>query len=155
MQPRSARIDFAKQLLVEGRNEEFFFRAFLRHLAVEGVQVQPYNGRDNLANFLRELADLAEFEMVESIGIVRDADNSAHSALQSVQSSLRNLGLPAPTVFRESAGTLPKVSIFVMPDNEHAGALEQLCLQALVDDPVMPCVAGFLQCVERLSLIHI
>ena len=88
--------------------------------------------------------------MVESIGIVRDADNSAHSALQSVQSSLRNLGLPAPTVFRESAGTLPKVSIFVMPDNEHAGALEQLCLQALVDDPVMPCVAGFLQCVERV-----
>ena len=93
MQRRAARVDLSKQLLVEGRDEELFFRAFLRHLEIDGVQVQGYMGKRNLGNFLIELVDSVGFDRVESIGIVRDADDSAASGLQSIQSHFAERGV--------------------------------------------------------------
>ena len=147
MQPRALELSLSKQLLVEGREEQFFFDAFLRHLGINEVQIQNCGGKDNLRPVLRTLAGSLNFPLVGSIGIVRDADDSAPSALQSVQSSLGNTGLPVPTGFLISAGESPSISIFIMPDNGSNGALEQLCLAALADDPAMPCVEDFLTCV--------
>ena len=148
MQRRAARVDLSKQLLVEGRDEELFFRAFLRHLEIDGVQVQGYMGKRNLGNFLIELVDSVGFDRVESIGIVRDADDSAASGLQSIQSHLRNVGLPVPPTFLDSAEDRPIISAFVMPNNAKNGALEALCLEVLQSDPAMDCVAEFFQCVS-------
>ena len=141
----------SKLLLVEGRDEENFFEAFLRHLGISGIQVLSYRGKNNLGNRLEVYVDVPSFAQIQSIGIVRDADGSAHSALQSVQSSLRSVGLPAPQNFLEPAGDLPdspRVAVFIMPDNASPGALENLCLTALADDPAMGCVEDFMRCVQ-------
>ena len=147
MQRRPVRIDLPKQLLVEGRDEEEFFRSFLRNLRIEDVQPQGYGGKDNLGNFLEDLVDTADFYQVESIGIVRDADNSAASALQSVQGHLRAVGLPVPQTYLVPSENAPITSVFVMPDNSAEGALERLCLTVLSEDPAMKCVEDFLRCV--------
>ena len=141
----------SKLLLVEGRDEELVLGAFLRHLAIADVPVQGYGGKDRLKQFLEALLEEVAFAQIQSIGIVRDADDNARSALQSVQSSLRNVGLPAPQNFLEPAGDLPdspRVAVFIMPDNANPGALENLCLTALADDPAMGCVEAFMQCVQ-------
>ena len=138
----------SKLLLVEGRDEENFFEAFLRYLGVSGIQVLNYRGKNNLGNRLEVYVDVPSFAQIQSIGIVRDADDNARSALQSVQSSLRNVGLPAPQDFLEPAGDSPRVAVFIMPNNADAGALEDLCLVALADDPAMGCVEAFMQCVQ-------
>lgn len=148
MQPRNFNLRHSKQLLVEGREEQFFFDAFLRHLGINDVQIQNCGGKDNLRAVLRTVAGSLDFPLVSSIGIVRDADDNAQSALQSVQNSLGNTGLPVPQSFLTSAGEFPKVSVFIMPDNSNAGALERLCLSALADEPAMPCVEDFLKCVN-------
>ena len=148
MQQRIPNLAEAKHLLVEGRDEELFFDAFIRHLGVGGVQVWNYAGKDNLGNRLGVLVDTEGFDRIVSIGIVRDADTSAASAFQSVQGSLRNAGLSVPNEMLVASEGTPKIAVFVMPDNSAEGALEDLCLATLEGDPAMPCVADFLQCVN-------
>ena len=147
MQQRIPNLAEAKHLLVEGRDEELFFDAFIRHLGVGGVQVWNYAGKDNLGNRLGVLVDTEGFDRIVSIGIVRDADTSASSAFQSVQGSLRNAGLSVPIEMLVASEGTPKIAVFVMPDNSAGGALEDLCLATLEGDPAMPCVNDFLQCV--------
>ena len=148
-QPREIpAIDSGRQLLVEGRQDVQFFGAFLRYLEIHDTQVRDYEGKDNLLRYLRAFTGLVGFPQVESIGIVRDADDSAQSALQSVLGSLRYAGLPEPADFALPAAGPPRVSIFIMPDNSGNGALEKLCLSALADETAMSCVDEFLQCVN-------
>ena len=141
-----------KLLLVEGRDEELVLGAFLRHLGISAVQVQGYGGKNRLQYFLTTVTNEPDFDQVPSIGIVRDADDNARSAFQSVQSSLRNVGLPTPQNFLEPAAGLPRVAVFIMPDNANPGALEDLCLAAWSEDPAMPCVADFMQCLQDVAI---
>lgn len=148
VQPALAPINNPKQLLVEGPDDERFFGAFLRHLVLSDIQVRRYGGRGNIGNVLEVLADALVFDPVQSIGIVMDADNSAASALQSIRDNLRNAGLPAPADLATPAAGPPAVSAFVLPDNSGNGELEDLCLAALAEDPAMPCVDDFIQCIR-------
>ena len=136
-----------KQLLVEGRDEEGFFGALLKHLGIDDIEVRNYGGKENLKRFLNVFVISTGFDQVQSIGIVRDADNSAVSAFQSIQGSLHSVNLPTPEDMLGPAGDSPRVTVFVMPDNVKCGALENLCLSALEDDPVILCVSEFMQCV--------
>ena len=148
MQMQLPPVNNSKQLLVEGRDEELFFVAFLRSLQMQDVQIRNYQGKDRLGNYLATFTGLSDLDQVQAIGIVRDADTSSSSAFQSVQSALRNTGLPVPRQPLQPSTGIPVVSVFIMPDNNRNGALEQLCLSALADDPAMPCVENFLQCVN-------
>ena len=139
---------YQNQLLVEGRDEELFFGALLRDLGIDGVQIQNCRGKDNLPIVLLEIAQDPDFHLINSIGIVRDADLNVNGAFQSVQSALRRANLPVPTRMAQPTTGIPSISVFIMPDNSSAGALEQLCLSALANDPAMPCVEDFLGCVN-------
>ena len=137
-----------KLLLVEGRDEELVLGALLRHLGIYDVQVQNYGGKNRLGYFLATVTGEPNFDQIQSLGIVRDADDDARSALESVQGSLRNVGLSVPETFLDPVGNAPAVSVFIMPDNDGPGALERLCLNAWAEDPAMPCVDAFMQCVQ-------
>ena len=148
MQNGLATVNQPRQLFVEGREEVLLFDAFLRELRITDVQIQNCRGKDNLGPILLEIVDTPDFHLLDSIGIVRDADNSAPSALQSVQGSLQRAGLAVPNDYVIPAAGPPQVSVFIMPDNAGSGALEHLCLSALADDPAMPCVDDFLRCLD-------
>lgn len=87
--PKLTEIKSAIQLLVEGNDQRNFFEAFIDHLSLENIQIQNFGGVSELRDFLEGLVSSTGFrQIVQSLGIVRDAETFAGSAFQSVQSSL-------------------------------------------------------------------
>jgi hypothetical protein len=139
----------SKQLLVEGRSDEEFFKALMRNMGIEGIQIQRYEGKNRLRNFIERFRSQSNFKMVVSLGIVRDADNNAKSAFQSVCSALRNAGLSHPKQPESFEGTKPRIGVLVLPDANTPGMLETICLRSVTDDPAMKCVDEYLNCVQE------
>ncbi len=140
-----------KVLIGEGRDEENFFKALVVHLGVTDVQVEEYGGKANLQNYLREFGLRPGRPNVVGLGITRDADSSVAQAFQSVCTSLRNNGLPAPTASGQIAAGPPRVGVFILPDNRRNGMLEDLCLDAVQTDGAIACVDDYFQCVRRTT----
>ena len=138
-----------KLLIGEGKEEVDFFTAFLTHLNITDVQVEQYGGKQELPSYLKTLVVRPDYQNVVSLGITRDADNSAQSAFQSVCSSLNRASLPVPSQPGEIVGDTPQVSVMILPDGQNKGMLEDLCLAAVEIDPVLQCVDEYLNCVYR------
>jgi len=100
-----------------------------------------------LKSYLRTLVVRPGYLDVVSLGITRDADNSAQSAFQSVCNSLNRASLPVPSQPREIVGDNPQVSVMILPDSQNTGMLEDLCLAAVETDPVLQCVDEYFDCV--------
>ena len=144
-------IEKSKQLLVEGNDQLNFFEAFLTHLGIrDTVQVQNFGGVDELQLFVETIAATREFrDMVESLGIVRDAESRpAQSAFQSVQSSLSRAGLPIPERMNQPFGGTPALSVFILPDNRPDGMLETLLCKTFDGTQMGGCIDGFFECVS-------
>ena len=140
-----------KQMLVEGRDEEEFFKALLRYLGIDDIEVRHYGGKNSFRRFLNGFVSTPDFDGVESMGIVRDADDSATSAFQSLKDSLTSVNLPVPDKEMIPTTEFPKVTVFIMPGDAAGGALEDLCLRALWDDPAMNCVSEYMKCIQEHS----
>ena len=137
-------------MLVEGNDERNFFGAMLRHLNLDGVQIQNFGGVNNLRDFLTNLADLDDFfEGVDSVGIVRDAEISAEDAFRSVQGALRNAGLDVPDAPGVKTGGAPSVSALILPDNQSGGMLETLLCRTFENTPLDGCIDDFFACVRE------
>ena len=141
-----------KLLLVEGNDDCRFFNAMCRHLEINDIAIHRYNGKDNLRNDLPERVINPAFQLISSLGIVRDADDSATSAFASVVSSLQKAGLPipnAPLIPAERDGL--RISILILPPAAARGELEDVCLDAIADSPDLQCVDSYLNCLNQLN----
>ena len=142
------------QLLVEGKAEQNFFRAFAQHLGFQNrPQIQEFGGVDGLPGFLQGFVKSPGFDSVTSIGIVRDAEESAAAARQSVEASLRNAGLPEPG--SAEGGGAPEVHVLILPDGEEPGMIETLLCRSVAEEAVMTCVDDFFECVGGLPDVNI
>ena len=155
---RNASIEQPRILLVEGTDDYWFFQRLIEHRQSSNVQVIEFGGKDRLGDFLANalVPDPRFSEMVEVLGVVRDADCNYESALQSVQDSLRRARLPVPTVpltyvEGDVQGEAIRVVAYIMPDNRSSGDLEKLCLAAVTDAPAMPCVDRYLECLRSIN----
>ena len=97
----------------------------------------------NCEAFLKAFVKSPAFDTVSSMGIVRDAENSAASAFQSVHSSLTNVGLPAPSGAGQRFGDSPAVTVLILPGDDNPGMLETLLCQTFADAPVNRCIDDF------------
>ncbi len=148
--PQPRVITEARQLLVEGRDAEVFFSALIRSMGMTGLQVQDFGSIYELQAFLKAFRIAPGFAAtVTSLGIVRDAESDPRAAFNSVRSALRNAGLPTPARPGAAAEGSPRVNVLILPDANSPGMLETLCLQAVVADPVLPCVDSFFACMEE------
>ena len=163
--PKVNKIKEAIQLLVEGNDERNFFDAFIKHhskkLSIGDIQIQNFKGGTQFNTFLRLLVNSAGFhEKVRSIGIVRDAEDSAKGTFESVQTALRNANaklsgddrLPVPDCpeKREVKDKLA-VEVLILPGGDHKkGMLETLLCQTFVGTKIDGCIDEFFQCVEPL-----
>ena len=134
-------------LLVEGKDGLNFFRALCRKLEAS-VQIHDFGGVEELGPFLRAFVALPGFETVARMGIVRDAESSASSALQSVQSLLANVDLPVPARPGSFADGKPSVGALILPPGEGAGMLETLLARSFAGTPMDACIDAFLGCAE-------
>ena len=143
------------QILVEGNDQRNFFEAFIDHLSLANIQIHNFGGVGQLRDFLEGLVDATGFQAVKSVGIVRDAETSAQAAFQSVQSSLRNAGLPVPNRPEERTDGSPAVTVLILPDNNRPGMLETLLNETFANTPVDDCINAFFGCVEDASGVSI
>ena len=150
-----AKIARPRLLLVEGSDDRHFFQRLIGRRQKLDIQVIEYGGTAQLGNFLANtlVIDPTFAELVEVVGVVRDADCDYRSAFQSVGDSLRRAGLPVPNSPLTPAignldGTDIQVSVYIMPDNESSGDLETLILRAIEGRPALECVENYIECLK-------
>ena len=141
----------SKLVAVEGLEEVAFFDALAQDLSIPGIQVKDYAGKNKLGHFLKALVRTPGFREVDSLGIVRDADDNAKSAFQSVESALSNAGLNVLTKSGDRARAKPRVSILILPDGRRRGMLEDVCLDWVRSQPAFPCIEELFHCVLEVG----
>lgn len=140
--------------MVEGTHEEKFFNDLLRQESISDVQVLPIVGKYQFREKIEILTKLDNFSQVKSIGLVRDADESPIDTFTSLIDALANAGLSTPNTTMAFTDANPKIGIFIAPDNQNQGSLENLCIASLGDDPILACANEFLDCVSRVQRIE-
>ncbi len=137
-------------LLVEGIDDALFFKAFLGHLGRTNIQVAYVGSWDRFRPVLVMLRKAPNFALLRRLGIVRDADRSAPSTLESLSHALTDAQLPSPVrpwkVFDD--GSLA-VSLAILPDGSSPGNLENLCLRSIGMRPESACIDQYIECREN------
>ena len=151
-------INAPKQLLVEGRTPEIFFREWVEAIGLKGqLEVRDYLSLTDLAPFLKVFTGYKQFrETVTSVAIVRDAEaKPAASAFDSVCAALRAVNLPCPDNLASFSAASPRTGIFVLPDCRSPGMLETLCWSVLQADAAcarpVGCVTNYLACLREAN----
>lgn len=142
------------QLLAEGGMTKGFAEAHLNHLARNDVQVHDFGGIKQLRPVLKGLVAAPGFQdLVTTVAVIRDAEVDASAAFQSACDALANASLPVPATPNviETDGQV-RTSIFILPDGVAPGMLETLCLRSVGNDPAMPCIQQFLQCLTAAGV---
>lgn len=151
--PDPKEIEASKQLVVEGKDCLLFFDALRRKLDLGDVQVQNFGGTSELRWFLDALRLISGFgETVESVGIIRDADNDADGAFKSVCGSIDKVGWSVPENPETPTGSDPRVNVLILPGNANPGMLEDLLLDTVAADPAVKCVDDFFNCLTAQSM---
>src|SRR5579872_1030406 len=113
-----------KILFVEGKDDSSFFNKFISHLGLNNIQVVSCEGKDKFPMLLKTIKNVPNFNIVTSLGIVRDADESVSNAFKSLQSALSDAGFVKPSSMAEFVVGAPNVGIFILPDCDRMGELE-------------------------------
>jgi len=149
---KTIQIEKPNLLVVEGQEEYCFFEALVRRIGLQNIQIMPIGGKNKLRKNLKALISAPKFYEVSSLGIVRDADANPEAAFQSVCDALRFVNLPVPERPSNPVGNQPRVAVLILPSFNSPGMLEDLCLQALAQDPAMSCVEQYFQCLQQNGL---
>lgn len=137
-------------MIVEGEDEKCLVERLLRDLHCL-AQTWAFMGKNAMVGSFNTFIKTPGFDEVLRLGIVRDADNSHASAFQSLQGMITRAGFTPP----KSAGTFttdqPSIGIFLMPDNNSKGMLEDLFLESVSKEPGFQCVEDFEKCINELD----
>jgi hypothetical protein len=147
-----------KQLLVEGRTAEMFFREATGAINLQQhVEVRNFGGIDDLDGYIRMFQSLKEFRAnVASLGIIRDAELSASAAFQSVCRSLRKAELSIPAEMNTITEDTPRIGVYILPDCRNPGMLETLCWNSLETDSGqdrhLNCAKQYIECCQSAGV---
>jgi hypothetical protein len=134
-----------KLLLVEGQDEVGFIRALLDVIGMDDIELWDAKGKTNLRQALMAVRLVPGFESVTSIGVIRDADEDAKAAFDSVVAHLKAQGYPVPQQVGTSAvkdGLA--ASVFIFPGGEAPGMLETLVWKSIENHAIATEVAEFI-----------
>jgi hypothetical protein len=136
--------DTDKVLLVEGDNDCHVVMALCKaHQVPETFGI--YQCGSDVGVLKRLNALISRPDPPSAIGILLDADNSAKSRWESIQSKLRSYSYTLPThpdiygTVAESNAEEPKLGFWIMPNNQNSGMLEDFCAE--LADPASLTVA--------------
>jgi hypothetical protein len=96
----AAKIEQPSVLVVEGREEELFFGALIKHLKLQNIQIMPIGGKEKLRKNLKALANSPGFS--EVIGMLEDlclraiAQDPAMLCVEQYFECLQQAGLSLP-----------------------------------------------------------
>lgn len=152
------------QLLVEGKNDRHVIWALCQqHQLPEtfSVEVSQEDGTEGVEALLSSLPDRLKQENIRTLGIVVDADQDLAARWQAVGDRLKATGYqnipktppaagwvcPSPDPF------LPRVGVWLMPDNQLPGMLEDFIAHLIpVNDVLRPKAEAILQEIEQAGI---
>jgi hypothetical protein len=126
--------------LVEGPDDKHVVRHLCQGTALEGrFEIDDKGGKDPLLAAIRNEVRVSGRE---ALGILLDADNDVQSRWNAVTHALSRADVDAPST-PDPSGTIivnrPRIGIWLMPDNESAGQVEEFFAGMIPNnDPVWP-----------------
>jgi hypothetical protein len=141
-------------LIVEGKDEQNFFDALLKHLRITTIQILPIGGKDQFAEAIKSITKQSGFADVAAMGIVRDADNNPKGAFDSISGALRKVALKPPAKVRVFTEETPKIGILVLPPQPIGSNhnLEDVCLASVAEDTAMTCLDAYFACLVEQNI---
>jgi hypothetical protein len=170
--PDFDRIKLPGLLVCEGRDDKEFLGRMLGEMGIERglIEIEQFaprradgalqGGESWIPLYIGGLPLRQGFDRLRALGIVQDADRGPKSKLKSVRALLKEAGLPVPRIHGELARSLPSgserltVGVFIMPDGQRQGTLEDLYFDAIDErshqsrDRSLDCVDAFLDCLD-------
>ena len=123
-------------LLVEGSDDQHVIRHLWerRYRQPAPFQISP---RDGIIRVIDAIRDEARVLGRQALGIVLDANDSPATRWQSISDRLASLGIQTPATpdpdgtIIASTGDIPRIGIWLMPDNRSLGELEDFVAQMI------------------------
>ena len=140
------------QVLVEGSEPRNLLRVFSKSWGVSGIEIHDFGGVTELRGYLATFRVVRGFHEVSHLAIIRDAEQSAHSAFKSIQHSLQAVGLNYPDVPRTSSSGRPATSVFILPDSVSMGGLESLLWRSIEGNPRAKCIDDYVECMALQNM---
>jgi len=137
-------INKEKLVLVEGTDDFKFLSSLLSKMKINNIEIKKFEGVANLTNHIKAIKGIEGFDIVTSILIFRDSEESTESACKSVNNSLKKTELIKTDIepFAMSHQNNRKIGFGLFPgidENgkiyEH-GTLEDLCLRLFKEKSV-------------------
>lgn len=140
-------------LLVEGQDDQRFFAALARSMAISNLQVVLLEGKSDYRTKVNGVVSISGFRnSVTSLGLVRDSDSNPSDTFQSMCDALEAAGLPRPSRPLIAVGSQPMVIVALLPSHSRPGELEDLCLESVAQDPATRCVQEYFGCLKAVGL---
>ena len=135
-------------LIVEGRDDRYAAQhIWNRHTGAFSLSVSEKDGVENLLNSIRNEVRVPGRRVV---GIIVDADDDPIARWRAVSDRLRDVNIqtprsPDPDGTVVDTPNMPRIGIWLMPDNASAGELEDFISEMIPDDdPVWPLSADYI-----------
>ena len=131
-------------LLVEGPDDQHVVRHLWERRHGRGLpfQISPRGGVEGVIESIR---DEARALGRQALGILVDANDSPATRWQAISDRLASVGIQTPAAphpngtIIEAADDMPRIGIWLMPNNQSPGELEDFVAQMIPDiDPVWP-----------------
>lgn len=145
-------------LLVEGYDEENFFRYYIKFLKqtnpvryanLEDIQIICYEGISKLEICLKTIQVVTGSEAIQKIGIIRDAEDDAIASFATTQSNLRQANLEIPQQQLILTRGNPRIVVMIVPE-QGSGSIEITFLESVNHDPAFHCVNQYINCLNPL-----
>ncbi len=140
-----------KLLLVEGKDEEAFFKILLERKRINGIDIMSSGGNRQLQTLFPGIKKAPGFDELSSLAIIHDADMDARQAFQSIRSVLKNNDMKSPDKISSFVSGSPRVGVFIIPDGKNTGKLESLCLSTVKSGGIIKCIDSFMACIKQNS----
>lgn len=128
-------------IMCEGLDEFKFLVEYLNNPTLSlypgfanDIQVYDFGGNEELDKIMRTLIVTPNFDKLESLLVMRDAEKDANTAVSQIQSALRKAGLPIPDSVCQWKPGNPKTGFLLFPNCSDVlcnGTLEDLCLDII------------------------
>lgn len=149
------------QLVVEGKNDQHVIWALCEQYGVkETFTVETPNVKNGgVDSLLNSIPVRLKTSRLTALGIVLDADQNLEGRWQSVKNRLLESGYVSLPEKPDPEGTLiiqpkmPKIGVWIMPNNHLPGMLENFIAELIPDqDELSPLAKSILQEIEQKNL---
>ena len=144
-------------LLVEGTDEKLFFHYFFKFLKeseghiwdnLDNLQVIDYEGTPNFEKNLEIiLTKMSGSEIIQKVGIIRDADTDHNQAFSAIKTVLHRIGITSPDSPLTPTTGHPSINIMIVPETG-SGSIEIYFLDSVNQDPATSCVEKYFSCLQ-------